>query len=161
MFCINCFHKQTSVTNSRPHKKDPSVWRRRQCSACNKIFTTIERPSLKDNRPVSLPNGSTDSFNLGKLILSIASAFTHDPKKASYDALWLAQSVEDVLSTEYALITPDDITAVTHQTLKRFDQLAAVQYAARYHLIASTRRRGRPSFAPAERGPLIDASPSL
>lgn len=160
MFCINCFHKQTSVINSRPHKKEPSVWRRRKCAACKTLFTTIERPSLRDNRSIYLPDGATDHFNLGKLILSIASAFTHDPKKASYDALWLAQSVEDTLSTEYAIITRDDIAAVTHQTLKRFDELAAVQYAAKHRLIASARRRGRPSLLPGERGRLTDASPS-
>lgn len=157
MFCINCFHKQTKVINSRPHKKAPSVWRRRTCSACNTVFTTIERPSLMDNRLIHLPDGTTGHFNLGKLILSVASAFTHDPKKASYDALWLAQSVEDILTTDYAVITPDDIAAVTHQTLKRFDELAAVQYAAKHRLIISVRRRGRPSLLPAERGLLTDA----
>ncbi len=162
MFCINCFHKRTSVVNSRPHKKEPSVWRRRTCSACRAVFTTIERPSLKDNRLVSLPDGATDTFNLGKLVLSIASAFAHDPKKASYDSLWLAETVEDTLSTEYAIITPDDIAAVTHEVLKRFDELAAVQYAAKHRLIVSVRRRGRPSLAPLplEREPQTGESPS-
>lgn len=160
MFCINCFHKTTRVTNSRPHKKDPSVWRRRMCPSCQTIFTTIERPSLADNRPISYSNGSTASFNIGTLIISIAGAFSHNPHKASYDALWLAQTVEDTLSTEYAVISADDIAAVTHQTLKRYDELAAVQYAAKHHLIATTRRRGRPSLVPAERAPQTDESPS-
>lgn len=152
MFCINCFHKNTFITNSRPHKKQPTVWRRRQCKACNTVFTTHERPSLADNKPVHLPSGKTDVFNLGKLILSIAQAFTHSPSKAEYDALWLAQTVEDTLSTECQIITPEDIAATTHQILKRFDELAAVQYAARHQLIISTRRRrGRPSLR--EHGP--------
>lgn len=160
MFCINCFHRTTAVTNSRPHKKTPSVWRRRSCSACGAVFTTIERPSLADNRHVSRADGDRDLFNLGKLIISIASVFTHSPEKASRDALWLAQTVEDTLSTEYAIITTDDIAAVTHQALKRFDELAAIQYAAKYGLIASTRRRGRPSLSPVERAQPTDESPS-
>lgn len=147
MFCINCFHKKTHVTNSRPHKKSPSVWRRRQCPKCSTVFTTTERPSLADNKPISLPD-STDTFSLSRLTISIASAFTHDAQRARYDALWLAQTVEDILSTEYTVITPEDITAVTHQVLKRFDELAAVQYAARHQLITMTRRRGRPSLSP-------------
>jgi hypothetical protein len=72
--------------------------------------------------------------------------------------LWLAQTVEDILSTEYPTITPDDIAAVTHQTLKQFDELAAVQYGARHRLIASTRKRGRPSLS--ERARRSDESPS-
>lgn len=160
MFCINCFHTSTRVANSRPHKKYPSVWRRRKCPNCNTAFTTIERPSLAENKSVSLSDGSTEAFNIGKLIISISSAFSHASEKAQYESLWLAQTVEDILSTEYALITPEDITAVTHQTLKRFDPLAAMQYAARYRLITSTRRRGRPSHGPVERGPQTEESPS-
>jgi len=109
---------------------------------------------------VSLPDGSTTSFNIGKLIISIADAFAHSPEKASYDALWLAETVESILSTDYAVITPEDIAAVTHQTLKSFDELAAVQYAAKHRLITSVRRRGRPSISPLLREPPTDASPS-
>lgn len=147
MFCVNCFHRTTRVTNSRPHKKSPSVWRRRSCENCGTIFTTIERPSLADNKKIALPGGATDTFNLGRLVISIASSFTHAPEKADYDSIWLAQTVEDILSTQYAVITPDDIAVVTHQTLKSFDELAAIQYAAKHGLIASTKRRGRPSFS--------------
>lgn len=157
MFCINCFHTNTSVANSRPNKKQPQVWRRRTCSNCQITFTTYERPSLADNKPVSLPDG-TDTFNLGKLILSIAKAFTHAPNDAQYNSLWLAQTVEDTLSTERQTITPDDIAAITHQVLKKFDELAAIQYAAQHQLISSTRKRGRPSLR--ERGPRSRESPS-
>lgn len=146
MFCINCFHKNTKVTNSRPNKKQPHIWRRRHCPTCNTTFTTYERPSLADNKSVILPGGKTDTFNLGKLILSISRAFTHAPREAEYNALWLAQSVEDTLSTERETVTPEDIEAVTHTMLKRFDELAAIQYAAQHHLISSVKRRGRPSL---------------
>lgn len=148
MFCINCFQPISRVSNSRPHKKHPIVWRRRSCSKCHMTFTTYERPSLTENKKITLSAGATGHFNLGKLVISIASAFTHRSDEAKYHSLWLAQTVEDILSTQYPVITPDDIAAVTHQTLKQFDELAAVQYAARHGLIASTRkRRGRPSLS--------------
>lgn len=158
MFCINCFHKNTSVANSRPHKKQPQIWRRRKCAACGTVFTTYERPSLADNKSIHLPDGNKDTFNLGRLIISISRAFTHTPKEGRYNALWLAQTVEDTLSTQYKTITLEDIEAVTHQTLKQFDELAAIQYAAQHRLISSARKRGRPSLR--ERGPRTDASPS-
>lgn len=151
MFCINCFNKSTAVANSRPNKKQPQVWRRRSCSNCHATFTTYERPSLADNKLISLPDSTTDTFNLGRLILSIAKAFTHSPNDAKYNTLWLAQTVEDILSTERQTLHPDDIAATTHQVLKKFDELAAVQYAAQHQLISSTRRRGRPSLR--EHGP--------
>lgn len=154
MFCINCFHKTTRVANSRPHKKKPQVWRRRACSNCGMVFTTYERPSLADNKPVHLLDGTEETFNLGKLVISIAAAFAHATDDASYNALWLAQTVEDTLSTEYKIVTPEDIAAVTHHTLKQFDELAAVQYAAKHRLVISIRkRRGRPSLRERDRRP--------
>lgn len=158
MFCLNCFHTNTAVTNSRPHKKRPQIWRRRTCPKCQTVFTTYERPSLAENKPISLADGSTDTFNLGKLILSIARAFTHAPQEAEYNALWIAQTVEETLSAERTVLTPEDIEAATHQTLKHFDELAAIQYAAQHQLISSTRKRGRPSLR--EHGRQTDASPS-
>lgn len=160
MICIKCFNKSTNVTNSRPQRKQHTVWRRRQCVQCKAIFTTIERPSLADNTLIMNTHNEEETFNLGKLIISIAGAFTHQPEKAAYEAMWLAQTVEEILSREYKVITADDIAAVTHQALKRFDELAAVQYAARHRLITSVKRRGRPSISPLERGPRTGASPS-
>jgi transcriptional repressor NrdR len=148
MFCVNCFYKTTAVANSRPHKKQPQIWRRRTCPKCGEIFTTYERPSLAENKRIHLPSGDIEVFNLGKLIISIHQAFSHNPAGGAVQALWLAQTVEDTLSTEHTVITPDEIAAVTHQTLKRFDEMAAMQYAIQHTLITSTRRRpGRPSLA--------------
>jgi transcriptional regulator NrdR family protein len=147
MFCVNCFHPSTIVTNSRASKKQPSVWRRRKCARCGTTFTTYERPSLAENKKVHLPNSKDERFNLGKLTLSIAKAFTHAPKEAQYHSLHLAETVEDILSSQREVITPDDITATTHQVLKRYDEMAAMQYSIQHTLITSTRRRGRPSLA--------------
>ncbi len=146
MFCINCFHPTTLVTNSRPSKKTPLIWRRRHCNNCKAIFTTYERPSLRENKKVLTPDGQQE-FNLGRLILSIAKAFTHSEQQAKDDALWLAQSVEDILSSQRENITSEDIEATTHTVLKRYDELAAIQYAAQHGLITSVRKRGRPSLA--------------
>lgn len=159
MFCINCFHTNTSVSNSRPHKKQPVVWRRRTCAHCGITFTTLERPSLAANTPVYTTTGEQTIFNLGRLIISIAAAFAHNPTQAKEVSLWLAQTVENTLSTQINTITPEDIAATTHQTLKRFDELAAVQYGAQHQLISSTRRRaGRPSLR--EHGPSKPELPS-
>ena len=146
MFCINCFYHSTAVINSRPNKKEPVVWRRRHCIKCNTTFTTRERPSLTDSTEVKLPSGDKELFSLGKLALSIAKSFTHSSKDAEYSSLPLAQTIETTLASQREVITPCDIEATTHSVLKRYDELAAMQYAAQHQLISSVRRRGRPSL---------------
>lgn len=91
-------------------------------------------------------SGAPDSFNLGKLIISISEAFSHAPEAGKREALWLAHTVEATLATQMKIITPEDIEVVAHQVLKQFDELAAVQYGAKHQLIISIRRRGRPSL---------------
>jgi transcriptional repressor NrdR len=153
MICIYCFHVKTSVANSRPHKKQPQNWRRRTCQACNKTFTTYERPS-SDELLVKRTNGSTEGFNLGKLIQSIARASTHNKKQADYDSLHLARTIELGLVTragDTLTIATEIISDMTHSTLKRYDELAAMQYAMQHGLIVSVRRRGRPSTTATKR----------
>lgn len=152
MFCVNCFHPTTQVTNSRPHKKQPVVWRRRYCPQCNLTFTTTERPSLAHTQTVHRSDGTTVPFNLGTLIISLSRAFQHNPAEAETATLDLAQTIELILATELKTITPEDIEVIAHQVLKRYDELAAMQYAAQHQLItSSSKRRGRPSLHERER----------
>lgn len=146
MICINSLNESTKVTNSRASKTTPVVWRRRSGVKSGTTFTTYERPALAENKKVQLKDGTLSVFNLGKLLLSIAGSFSHNTHAAQYDSLWLAQTIEDALSMDTRELTPALIAEEAHQTLKRFDELAAVQYAAKHHLIATIRKRGRPSF---------------
>lgn len=147
MICINCFHENTMVINSRSRQKQPSIWRRRRCPRCKTIFTTYEKPSLADGMVIIGGKGERSTFNLGKLILSIAKAFSHAPDQAEQYALPLAQTVEETLYGHKGALHAKDILQVTHRVLKRFDELTALQYAAQHQLISSVRRRGRPSLA--------------
>lgn len=147
MICINCFHKKTAVTNSRPHKKSSATWRRRQCPHCDTLFTTYERPSLDDTK-VLTQNGKKVPFSKSKLCLSIANALEHDKAIRQYHSLDLAQTVEQLLLVEVREPSVADIAAMTHQVLKRLDELAALQYAAKHRLLVNIKRRGRPSIRP-------------
>ena len=147
MICINSFQESTRVVNSRASSKAPLVWRRRQGIESGITFTTYERPALSENKQIQLPNKKTDTFNLGRLILSIAASLGYDKRKAQYDSLWLAQTVEDKLSMLPDELTPQLIAKVTYETLRQFDQIAAVQYGARHHIVTPIKRRGRPSLS--------------
>lgn len=145
MISLNSNDKSTRVINSRASKKLPYVWRRRQ-GQTGEPFTTYERPALSENKKILLPNQSTTVFNLGKLLLSIASSFTHNHHSAQYDSLCLAQTVEMKLSVATTTLTPAAIVDVTYQTLRQFDEVAAFQYGARHDLVQTVRKRGRPSI---------------
>lgn len=149
MICINCFHRKTSVTNSRPHKKGSGTWRRRECTNCGHAFTTYEKPALESKIAVAYDAAGTEllsaPFSLSKLTLSIAASFTHDKTAQQLHSLPLAETVEQQLISQVKQPSNDDIAAVTHQVLKRFDELAALQYAATHGLVEATRKRGRPS----------------
>lgn len=146
MICINCFHVKTRVTNSRPHKKRPGVWRRRSCPHCGTVFTTYETGALEQTT-VRQHDGTVTEFNLGRLVQSIGRSFLHDKHAARYDSLELARTVELTLLTEQSQPSNDDIAAITHTVLKRYDQLAALQYAAQHDLVTTLRRRGRPAVS--------------
>jgi transcriptional repressor NrdR len=151
MICVNCFHGKTKVTNSRSHKKQSGTWRRRQCESCGNVFTTYEKPALDESVTIHYPGsgkkGVQAPFSLSKLTLSIAASFSHDEVARQLHSLSLAETVEQLLITEVRQPSADDIAATTHQVLKRFDELAALQYAASHGLVQPTRKRpGRPSL---------------
>ena len=85
-------------------------------------------------------------FSIGRLIVSIYQVLSEkDAADASYE---LAKTVETNLIRRYDLTTPITSSAIadeTYTTLKRYDELSGLQYGARHGLIASIRRRGRPS----------------
>jgi hypothetical protein len=70
----------------------------------------------------------------------------HDPTTRQLHSLPLAETVEQLLISQVQQPSVDDVAATTHQVLKRFDEVAALQYAVTHGLVEATRkRRGRPS----------------
>lgn len=148
MFCINCSKAATRVINSRTSKKTPLVWRRRLCLGCDHRFTTHEIPSTESIVVSSRhPSNPPVPFSPGRLLLSIAQAFAHDPERGKQASWDLTQTVIMKLFLDtHRQLTTEDIATVTHQVLDRFDPAAGAQYALTHHLLTSVRRRGRPSF---------------
>lgn len=143
MFCINCFHKKTTVNNSRPHKKTAQIWRRRACGGCGQAFTTYERPALHEE--LTVENSHTcQMFNPGRLytdILECVAPYNHGRYD---DAFWLSQTVEErVILLGKKSITTVQIKELVYDALKNYDQVASIQYAAK-HGMNNKLRRGRP-----------------
>lgn len=146
MICINCFHEKTRVTNSRQHKKHPSVWRRRKCEKCQTVFTTKELPAA-ENLQILQRDKSNSPFNIGKLVISIGRSFQHNKRLADQYSYDLALTVQEILITQARHPSIDEVSVITHRVLKRFDQMAALQYAAQHDLITHRKRPGRPAIS--------------
>lgn len=147
MICINCSN-DTKVSNSRPHKKTPSVWRRRECVACGTTFTTHE--IVADNAYAFMVRTKKPvPFSLPRLMLSIARAFGHrDDASVGDDAYWLAQTIaQNIQATAVDRIESSALAQLAYDTVSLFDATAGLTYGARHglvHNIAQRPRRGRP-----------------
>ena len=131
MECLYC-SAPTAVTNSRPSKKTPGVWRRRKCTGCGAIFTTKEQPDF-DKSLVIKRGAKLVAFSRDSLFSSIYQACGHR-QNASEAASALTATVLDhlVASSNHGVLTRRQVVQTTSAVLKRFDKAAAVQYAA-YH----------------------------
>lgn len=149
MICINC-SSETKVTNSRPHKKTPSVCRRRKCTSCSAVFTTNEVVSdAMYVFQIKSPHTKPQAFSLPRLMFSIASSLSHRPASdIPDDSYWLAQTIAtNIQATATDIVLTSALSQEVYQTLSYFDATAGIQYGARHGLIHNTAqkpRRGRP-----------------
>jgi transcriptional repressor NrdR len=134
MVCIYCFNK-TEIINSRLQKKTNQVWRRRHCTTCNGIFTTLEQADLLTSLLYKNSSGRLESFQRDILFLSVFDSLGHR-KTASSDATALTATILSNLSLRIknATLERSDIVNVISAVLKRFDKAAAITYSA-YHPI--------------------------
>lgn len=143
MVCIYC-DAQTEVYNSRDRARNPSVWRRRRCKSCVAQFSTLELPDYSTSLAVEGLRGKLYPFSRDKLFLSLLKALNH-----RHDALPSATSLTDTVigqllrrkkTTASGVLEMYDIARTAHQTLKRYDPLAAHTYKA-YHQVALASRK--------------------
>lgn len=132
MVCIYCGAK-TRVTNSRAQKRLGGTWRRRLCEHCKAVFTTIEAPDLTASLRVRLTDGSLRPFERDLLFMSIVQSLGHRS-----DAVSAATALTDTVTTKAlkaaqgAVLDRSSIISLTLATLKHFDDISAMYYAA-YH----------------------------
>jgi len=131
MVCIYC-GSATKVTNSRPQRRLHQVWRRRTCTKCGAIFTTLEAADFTSSLVVR-DKDTLKPFRRDQLFVSILQAVGHRKDPLS-DASAITATITARLlqSTEGASIKSTDIIKNSLEVLQRFDKAAAVQYAA-YH----------------------------
>jgi transcriptional repressor NrdR len=148
MICVKCTRASTNVANSRPHKKQASVWRRRRCVHCGYVFTTAETPLISELLEVIYANGDSAAFSTPRLTVSLAGFLAHRRETAADDAYWLSKTIGQTFlqrGNSGQAIPMHEFIKTVHSVLERFDALAGLQYAARYRIVTNIRKdTGRP-----------------
>lgn len=134
MVCPFCTSSKTSVYNSRQTSRLNSVWRRRKCDACGKVFTTNE--SVDPGSVVKVAGHRTiRPFLQTKLLLSIFKVFDHSDN-AENDAQYITQNVLQKLyrlaQKNDQIVSKEEIANTILETLKPYNLPAYVKYLS-YH----------------------------
>ena len=130
MKCPFCGYPETKVTDSRNQADANSVKRRRQCSSCEKRFTTFE--SIDLTIQVKKRDGSFEAFRPEKLIAGLDSACRHT--RISHDqVLAIASDVAtDIMASGVREIDSLKIGEIVMKKLANLDAVAYVRFACVY-----------------------------
>lgn len=131
MVCPYCGN-DTNVTNSRLQKRSNQVWRRRQCSTCRAVFTTLEAVDLPSTLIVD-SGGRSEPFLPDKLYTEVLLAL-QDRKDAYTAAREITNTVikELLKLPERPAFAAKQISHTAAKVLKRFDRRAYLRYAAEH-----------------------------
>lgn len=134
MVCIYC-HTKTQVTNSRPQKRSNSIWRRRECTSCKALFTSIEEIDVATSLRVKRSKG-LEPYKKEKLMFSLYESLKHlegapEAAKELTETISLLL-IQDTGRNNAAILTIEEIAAKAHDVLLRFDNVAGLHYQARH-----------------------------
>lgn len=131
MVCYTC-RGSTQVLNSRPQKRANQVWRRRACTLCDTVYTTLEGIDYAKSLLVSSPGKKPLSpFARDRLFLSLYKSLGHRPT-AMTDADGLCATIMAKVAPLHTngVISTKRIVETALVALSRFDKLAAQHYQA-------------------------------
>ena len=131
MKCPFCGKDETQVVETRVSEDGDFIRRRRQCLACERRFTTYERPD------VSLPavvkkDGRRIDFDRGKLQASMKLALRKRPVGTEQIDSAVQRIEEKLLSLGVREIPSARIGELVMRELKKLDKVAYVRFASVY-----------------------------
>ena len=131
MKCPFCAHLETQVVETRIAEDGGFIRRRRQCGACEKRFTTYERPDV--NYPtVVKKDGRRIEFERGKLVASMHLALRKRPVGAEQVDSAIERIEEKLLNLGLREIASIRIGELVMLELKKLDKVAYVRFASVY-----------------------------
>lgn len=133
MCCPFCRLPDSRVIDSRSTDEGTSIRRRRQCTHCQRRFTTVETYSLL----VVKRSGVTEPFSRTKIVSSVRKACQGRP--ITEDMLdRLGQQVEEnVRATGSAQLSTHEVGLAVLEPLSELDPVAYLRFASVYRAFES------------------------
>ena len=131
MKCPFCGHLETQVVETRVSEEADFIRRRRQCGACDKRFTTYERPDVSFPMVVK-KDGRRTEYNRNKLRDSLALALRKRPVPAPAIDAAIEHVEEQLLSAASREVPSSRIGEMVMQELHQLDKVAYIRFASVY-----------------------------
>ena len=131
MKCPFCSHSETQVVETRISEDGDFIRRRRQCAACEKRFTTYERPEV--SYPVVVKkDGRRIDFDPAKLRGSFSLALRKRPVSTEQVGSAIERIEEKLLNLGLREVQSTRIGELVMRELKKLDKVAYVRFASVY-----------------------------
>ena len=131
MKCPFCGHSETQVVETRVAEDGNFIRRRRQCGACEKRFTTYERPDL--NFPwVVKKDGRRMEYERSKLLASFQLALRKRPVSTEQVDAAMERIEEKLLNLGLREVPSNRIGELVMRELQKLDKVAYVRFASVY-----------------------------
>ena len=131
MKCPFCGKDETQVVETRVAEDGDFIRRRRQCMACERRFTTYERPDITLPAVVK-KDGRRIDFDGGKLEASMKLALRKRPVSTEQIDSAVRRIEEKLLSLGVREIPSTRIGELVMRELKKLDKVAYVRFASVY-----------------------------
>ena len=131
MKCPFCSHADTQVVETRMSEEGDFVRRRRQCGACDKRFTTYERPDVTFPAIVK-KDGRRIEYERDKLRASMNLALRKRPVSTEQTDGAIERIEEKLLSLGLREVASTRIGELVMRELKKLDKVAYVRFASVY-----------------------------
>jgi transcriptional repressor NrdR len=131
MKCPFCSNDETQVVETRVSEDGDFIRRRRQCMACEKRFTTYERPDVTFPAVVK-KDGRRIDYERAKLQASMNLALRKRPVSTEQIDSAVERIEEKLLSLGVREIPSARIGELVMRELKKLDKVAYVRFASVY-----------------------------
>ena len=130
MKCPTCGSESTHVIDTA-REPTGNIRRRRECKACGKRFSTMER--VVDTMPLVVKSGDRrEAFNRDKILTGIRTACAKRPVSAEDIDRLVDQIEAQVQATNKSEISAREIGNMVLNGLRGLDEVAYIRYATVY-----------------------------
>ena len=131
MKCPFCGHLETQVVETRVSEDADFIRRRRQCGACEKRFTTYERPDVTFPSIVK-KDGRRIEYTRTKVLASLNLALRKRPVSTEQVDSAIERIEEKLLSLGLREVASNRIGELVMRELRKLDKVAYVRFASVY-----------------------------